>query len=215
MVTTNHYHELVAIRRTTLCRVGPFSPRVGQHLRRDPSARSAIGPASSPATDRGTESRRAVTRVLGLPGKEEPGEPTPSGREPPHRQRRRDRHRAFQAAIRPAPLRPPIPRRDRPCRNEGPRAFSSCTHSTAASRCQPARAVQRRQQPALLQQAEPQLTSSAAAAAADRRCAAAGCSCELAKQAHRCSQRCRRAGSAAPHHGRPARVGAHRGFAGI
>jgi hypothetical protein len=30
-------------------------------------------------------------------------------------------------------LRPPIPRRDRPCRNEGPRAFSSRTRSTAAA----------------------------------------------------------------------------------
>ena len=60
------------------------------------------------------------------------------------------------------PLRPPLPRRDRPCRNEGPRAFSSRTRSTAASRCQPARAAQRSQQPPLLQQAEPQLTSSPA-----------------------------------------------------
>jgi hypothetical protein len=123
----------------------------------------AMEPASPSAIDRGTVSRTCRNqgpRVLQV--RRNQVSRRRAAASPPHRRRRRDRHRAFQAAIRPAPLRPPLPRRNRPCRNEGPRACSSRTRSAAASHCQPARAAQRRQQPALLQQAEPQLPSSAA-----------------------------------------------------
>jgi|GEM_PF-6130348 len=86
----------------------------------------AMGPASSPATDRGTESRTCRNqgpRVFQV------------GRNQLSRRRAAASHRTGSAAAivielsgRPCNrrrLRPPLPRRDRPCRNEGPRAFSS------------------------------------------------------------------------------------------
>jgi hypothetical protein len=86
----------------------------------------AMGPASSPATDRGTESRTCRNqgpRVFQV------------GRNQLSRRRAAASHRTGTAAAivielsgRPCNrrrLRPPLPRRDRPCRNEGFRAFSS------------------------------------------------------------------------------------------
>jgi hypothetical protein len=166
----------------------------------------ATGPASSPATDRGTVSRTCRNqgpRVLQVRRNQE------------SRRRAAASHRTGSAAAtlielsrRPSDrrrLRPPLPRRDRPCRNEGPRASSSRTRSTAASRCQPlpasssssAQPASSRSCSSRPSRSSPAQQLAAAAAAADRRCAAAGCSSELAKQAHRCTM------AALPCKGRP------------
>jgi hypothetical protein len=148
----------------------------------------------------------APHRRLGRPGR------TRHALEPSCRARQ-DAPRPARAAASPAPRPPAMPhpgRRDAAAAGTAAgtatmREPSSRRRSTAATRCQPARAAQHSQQPTLMQP-EPQLASSAArqpaAAAADRGCAAVGCSC--GKQAHRRSQRSVRAGSAALHHGRPA-----------
>jgi hypothetical protein len=114
----------------------------------------AMGPASSPATDRGTESRTWDNPgSSGLPGRKEPGEPTPSGREaaraaPPrpsssfpgghatgavsghryHAETDRAVTRVLgpsrAARVPPLPAVASQPRRDPPCLSVGPRALA-------------------------------------------------------------------------------------------